>query len=170
MASAVVTLTCPSCGGQIEGVRTTADEQTIKCTFCGTDMHIPRIGEAVRERVVREVVREVPADDTYTAPPVSVRRTMSSSIAIMWVIILIAAMAGLFLYIRHDANKTIDDMNRKDAERADCEKTCKDECVHAGDKEPPDDRMMPAVRPQMVEGDRMMCEVQCKMDRCRQQP
>ena len=33
MDSAVVTLTCPSCGGQVEGVRTTADEQTVRCTF-----------------------------------------------------------------------------------------------------------------------------------------
>lgn len=163
MESAVVTLTCPSCGGQVEGVRTTADEQTIKCTFCGTDMHIPRIGEVVRERVVREVVREVPAEpDVYPDPaPVSLRRKSNPAVAVTVVIVFIAAAIGLMIYLKHDADQTIDDMNRRDADQAACEADCKTQCEHAGDKEPPDDPMMPGMRQTMVDADRQMCETQC---------
>ncbi|HEY0252088.1 MAG TPA: hypothetical protein VGC41_11215, partial [Kofleriaceae bacterium] len=62
-SSAVVTITCPSCGGKVEGINTMTADVTIKCTYCGTELHVPRVGP-----VVIKEIREVQGPAPYVPP------------------------------------------------------------------------------------------------------
>jgi transcription elongation factor Elf1 len=63
MPTAIVTITCPNCGGKVEGIEATESAQTISCTYCKTELHVPRVGdEIVRETKVIHEIREVPVE------------------------------------------------------------------------------------------------------------
>lgn len=159
MTTAIVTITCPACGGQVEGVRATDAEQTIPCTFCRTELHIPRVGEVVRERVVREVVREVPV-----VQPVLVQRrgwqftTRSQKIRAIVAIVFMLAVCLWGVCRIHAINQDYD-AKRQAEDR--CEASCKHQCAGAGDKERFEGH--PDIEQSLRKGDVMVCETECEL-------
>jgi hypothetical protein len=166
MTTAIVSITCPSCGGHVDGLRATNVAQAVKCPYCRTELHVPRIGEVVRERVVREVIREVApvVDPDYGSCVPSLRRRPTNPAAIFG-----ATMIGIVILVamvcaqQHEADHVIDDMHAKDAAKDACRVDCETTCVSAGDKEngrgydPEMDRVM-------KEADVMLCEAKCQTD------
>ncbi|HTM20531.1 MAG TPA: hypothetical protein VL172_08490 [Kofleriaceae bacterium] len=152
MDNAVVTITCPSCGGRVDGVETTSAEQTIPCKFCGTELHIPRIGEVVHE-VVREV-REVPVDTAPTPEPVDVPKA-GPTIVLILVVAAALLVIPLTCYLQHDADDTQQEWKKQEEARERCEANCRSSCAKGSTKgDDPFDNMMQNT-------DRMMCESTC---------
>ena len=169
MTTAIVTITCPSCGGRVEGISATDEDQTVKCTFCGTDLHIPRIGAVVHERVVREVVREVEATPSYAADPdpVTKRNPLIGLIALGCALPLLGVMVCV---VNHEGDDEIAKLDREDAARKECTANCKAECAHAGDQETgkwnisyefggSDD----SLEKQVKDTDVLVCQTNCEM-------
>ena len=175
MTTAIVTITCPSCGGRVEGITATSEDQTVKCTFCGTDLHIPRIGAVVHEReVVHEVVREVesaPVIDTNDAGLLRPKRNPLAGLIVAGVML---PLLGIFMCVQHQQAQ--DDVDHFEQQRADeksardaCEARCKAQCATAGDKETGkwsglnglDDT--PNLEQQMKDTDVLMCSTDCEM-------
>jgi hypothetical protein len=161
VTTAIVIITCPSCGGEIEGVQTTSVEQTIRCRFCRTELHVPRVGEVVRERVV-EVVREVPAEPTYV-PNADLRRRTSLTWRLGMLGVVVLSIIPIMCWVKHDADRTSEEFKRQDEARARCESDCKSSCVHAGDHET--SMGDPAFDSQMRDADRVVCESECEQTR-----
>ncbi|HEY1813223.1 MAG TPA: hypothetical protein VGG74_12820 [Kofleriaceae bacterium] len=174
MTTAVVTITCPSCGGRAENVQTTDEDQTIKCAFCGTELHIPRIGEReiVHERVVREVVHEV---DSGPAPGYEyVVRKKQNPVTLA---IIIGIGMSVLLVVMCVSNQSADDETASfEKQRADdqsaedtCKASCKQQCAHAGDQENgkwdragvDDDHTL---EQQTRDADVLVCSTQCETD------
>lgn len=142
MTTAIVTITCPSCGGRVEGVRATSDDQTVKCTFCGTELHIPRVGEVVHERVVREIVHEVPSAPVDVSAPddAALLRPKRNPLLGLIIAAVIVPVFGIFVCVQHQqAQDDIDQFEKRQADehaaRDSCEARCKAQCANAGDKE-----------------------------------
>jgi ribosomal protein S27E len=159
MTTAIVTITCPSCGGKIEGITATNAEQTIKCTYCGTELHVPRVGEVVHE-VVREVIHEVSQPSAYFIPPSEDIRPKSKP----WVPLIILGIGAVIAIpvvcqSNRDADRLVDEsrarMQQDDAERAkqeSCNRGCKASCLNAGDQDTDD---------VMRDANRTLCEIKC---------
>jgi hypothetical protein len=177
VTTAIVTITCPSCGGRVEGVRATSDDQTVKCTFCGTELHIPRVGEVVHERVVREIVHEV-----ESAPVVNVAETNDAGLLrpkrnpLVGLILAGVMVPLLLVFVCVQRQQTQDDMDRFDKQQADektardsCEAGCKAQCANAGDKETGRWTMPPGLddsqnmEQQMKDTDLLLCTTDCEM-------
>jgi len=167
MPTAIVTITCPSCGGRVEGVRATSEDQTVKCTFCGTDLHIPRIGAVVHERIVREVVREVDSAPSYAVDLAPKRNPLIGLIALGCALPLLAVMVCV---VNHEGDDEIAKLDREDAARKECTANCKAQCAHAGDQETgkwnvgyefggSDD----GLEAQMKQTDVLVCQTKCEM-------
>ena len=155
MTTAIVTITCPSCGGRIDHVTSTDEEQTIKCRFCGMDLHIPRVGAVVHE-VVHEVIREVPSTPVYQTDQVMSLRPQTN-----WTGPRIAVVLGLFALMpimmvgmNHSADVSIKKLDT-------CEADCDTSCEHAGDKEPPDKEGSYGFQAMMQSSDRRVCGSRC---------
>ena len=159
MTTAIVTITCPSCGGRIDDVPSTDEEQTIKCRFCGTDLHIPRVG-AVLHEVVHEVIREVPSAPVYeTDQLVSLRpRTHRNGLMIAIALGMAALLPIMIVVTNNSADEDIQKIYN-------CTANCKSSCEHAGDKEPPDQGEL-AIQATLQSSDRAICELHCKQDKC----
>jgi hypothetical protein len=173
LTTAIVTITCPSCGGRIEGVRATSNDQTVKCTFCGTELHIPRVGAVVHERVVREIVHEVesaPVD----VPDVGALRPKRNPLAGLIVVGVMLPLIGIFMCVQHQqANDDVDRFEKRQADekaaRDSCEARCKAQCANAGDKETGkwaataglDDT--PNIEQQMKDTDVLVCTTDCEL-------
>jgi len=175
MTTAIVTITCPSCGGKVQGIAATSSDQTVKCTYCGTDLHVPRVGEVVHERVVREVVHEVvqPVFEAGVAPDYQIRKR--NPLAGLIAFAIMAPLLGLFICVQNQGTK--DDMARFDRDRAaekaardTCEADCKDSCHAAGDKEVGkwdhlDDFSGSSLEQQMKDTDVLVCQTQCELQK-----
>ncbi|MEO6777201.1 MAG: hypothetical protein ABI467_30010 [Kofleriaceae bacterium] len=172
MTTAVVTITCPSCGGRADNIQTTAEEQTIKCAFCGTELHIPRIGEVVHERVVREVVHEVVHDVASSPAPdyEDVIRTKASPAKVAAIgAISLAVVLGLVYVVKHEADDDLANFDRAEADQKaaqdGCAASCKQECAHAGDKER-GQWDTTGMEPQIRDTDIMVCKSECETRDC----
>jgi hypothetical protein len=173
MTTAIVTITCPACGGRVEGIQATGEDQTVKCTFCGTDLHIPRIGAVVHERVVREVVHEVESAPVqvpaYDNDPGLLRKR--NPLAGLIVALVLLPVLGIFVCVQHQ--QADDDMAQFDKQQADekaaretCEAGCRDECKNAGDGETGKwDGLNQQLEQQMKDTDVLVCKTQCEMKR-----
>jgi hypothetical protein len=177
MTNAIVTITCPSCGGRVEGVRSTNEvDQTVKCTFCGTDLLIPRVGEVVHERVVREIVHEVESAPTYPmidADNAGLFKPKRNPLAGLIVAGVMLPLFGIFMCVQHQ--QASDDMDQFDKQQADekaardaCEANCKSQCANAGDKETGkwDSTGLEGeqgLEKQMKEADVLVCATDCEM-------
>ena len=173
MTTAIVTITCPSCGGRVEGIAATSEEQTVKCTFCGTDLHIPRIGAVVHERVVREVVHEVesaPAIDTNDAGLLRPKRNPLAGVIVACVML---PLLGIFMCVQNQqAKDDVDHFEQQQAAeksaRDACEAACKAQCATAGDKETGKWNAVDGVNDsnleqQMKDTDILVCTTDCEM-------
>ena len=170
MPTAIVTITCPSCGGRVEGISATDNDQTVKCTFCGTDLHIPRIGAVVHERVVREVIREVDSAPSYAVDLAPKRNPLIGLIALGCAVPLLAVMVCVS---GHEGDDEIAKIEREEAARNECTASCKAQCAHAGDQETgkwnvgyefggSDD----GLEKQMKDTDVLICQSQCEVKSC----
>ena len=172
MTNAIVTITCPSCGGRVEGVRATNEDQTVKCTFCGTDLHIPRVGEVVHERVVREIVHEVESAPVYAADDAVTIRPKRNPLAGLIVAGVMMPLLFVFMCVQNrHAKDEMDDFDKQQSDekaaRDACEAKCKSECANAGDKETgkwggafENDSNL---EQQMKDTDVLMCSTNCEM-------
>jgi hypothetical protein len=123
-ARAVVTITCPKCGGEVSGVRLVDAATTVPCKYCGTDLHVPHVGaarEVVREKeTVREVVVRAPDEVPMTPER---RRAVWIALALLLVGSVIAV--GITL---SSSSARVNEMNeswkRREACRAECEQQC----------------------------------------------
>jgi hypothetical protein len=173
MTNAIVTITCPSCGGRVEGVRATNEDQTVKCTFCGTDLHIPRVGEVVHERVVREIVHEVESAPVYASADndAGLLRPKRNPVAGLIAAGVIVPLFFIFMCVQNKHAK--DDMDQFDKQQTDeklardaCEANCKAQCANAGDKDTGKwDGLdgTPSLEKQMKDTDVLMCATECEM-------
>jgi len=167
MTTAIVTITCPSCGGKIEGITATNADQTIKCTYCSTELHVPRVGE-----VIHELVREVPSQPTlYIPPDEDIRPKQSPFAAIVGVSVLaVLAVAVMCNYAKQSsdvedraaARKKAADLDRQ--RQQSCEKTCKDACANAGAGSD-SDLTDPKLDEQMRDVYRGGCELKCTREK-----
>jgi DNA-directed RNA polymerase subunit RPC12/RpoP len=165
MTTAIVTITCPSCGGKIEGITATNADQTIKCTYCGTDLHVPRVGEVIHE-VVHEVIREVPSEPVYFTsppPPVDLRPKSNPTLALILAGVCMVVAIPIMCQASRNSDKGLDEaqqlIDKQDAvraKRAACEQSCKTTCSSAGDLET-DETLKSA--------DRSLCEMKCSEDK-----
>lgn len=167
MTNAIVTITCPSCGGRVEGVRATNEDQTVKCTFCGTDLHIPRIGEVVHERVVREVVHEVESAPVYTNDPGLLRPKRNPVYGLIAAGLMLPILGIFYCVQNNQAQRDIDQFDQEEAGRKACSAKCADECANAGDKETgkwDSPYLDPNMEKTMKDGDVLVCKTQCEMN------
>jgi ribosomal protein S27E len=162
MTTAIVTITCPSCGGKIEGITATNADQTIKCTYCGTELHVPRVGEVIHE-VVHEVIREVPSEPVYIDPGTpDLRKKMSTTPALIAVAVFTVVLIPIYCSQRHDADTMLDDFHRQDQRRAACKAACVDSCKGSRGSADPDTD--PRIQQTMQDANRSVCESQCEID------
>jgi DNA-directed RNA polymerase subunit RPC12/RpoP len=163
MTTAIVTITCPSCGGKIEGITATNADQTIKCTYCGTELHVPRVGEVIHE-VVHEIIREVPSEPVYIDPGTTdLRKKPNSAPALIMVAVFTVVLIPIYCSQSHDADRHVnegqqllDQQAAEQAKRTACEQDCKTTCLSAGDNETDD---------VIKSADRTVCEVRCSDDK-----
>ncbi|MEO8551708.1 MAG: hypothetical protein ABI678_17145 [Kofleriaceae bacterium] len=164
MTTAIVTITCPSCGGRVEGLRATNADQTLRCPYCRTELHVPRVGEVVRERVVREVIREVPMTSPVIDPDLN---CMPSRRDHPFAGLVVGAVALLLLVTmvcvqHHDGDAILDDMHARDDAQDACRVRCEASCVSAGDKETLAELGTEETVRVMKEADFTLCEVDCQ--------
>lgn len=138
MESVVVTLTCPQCGGQIHGIEATDVDHHVTCTYCGTELHIPKIGgDIVHERVVvvertgttppRAPVSDVSQlSEPYAPPdPWADRSTWRGALAIAVVVAVLVVC--VYWFVKREAADA--EQQWREEERA--QKACKDGCARA---------------------------------------
>lgn len=172
MPTAIVTITCPSCGGKVTGIEALEQEQTIACTYCGTELHVPRVGaEIVREKVVREVVVQAPPRKLdlpvgdFVPPPEQVSRvTLPGALAMAAVVACI--LLGFWWFLHHEASSATERDQRDEAARAACEAACKKRCERAGQTrsttETEDQALDRQLEEMTRETDRLVCETNCE--------
>ena len=61
--------TCPNCGGKVSGVRATNVHQTVPCSYCRTELHVPRVGEVVVREIVHYDPKTADEIERFTAAP-----------------------------------------------------------------------------------------------------
>jgi hypothetical protein len=163
MPTAIVTITCPSCGGKVEGIQATDQAQTISCKYCNTELHVPRVGD----QIVREttVVREVVEVQASAVEPL---RPRPKSILPAAVVAAIGAVAMLFMIA--SGNSEADHMVKQfDDERAHeqaCRASCAQQCESVPRRANPDLSSDPALEAEvdrsMHEADVMICTMDCE--------
>ncbi len=126
--AAILTITCPWCGGRVEGVTSTREEQRIPCPYCRTDLHVPRVGPEIRERVIERRLIERVIESPRTEPD---KPTAG------WFIggfLLALASAFWVLCISFSDPPTMittDSYEQKREEEAVCKQQCKAKCPSA---------------------------------------
>lgn len=171
MSTAIVTITCPWCSGHVEGLRATNVDQTVKCPYCRTELQVPRIGEVVHERVVREIIREVrsapeldpdPDPDLNCMPsrrpnrrPHRIAGSIATAIGCMVLLAMLCKQGN-------DTDHQIKDMQAQDRAADECRERCDDSCASAGDKER--DKDSPDNERVMKEVDITLCTTDCQRD------
>jgi len=161
MSAAIVTITCPWCGGHVEGLRATNIDQTVKCPYCRTELHVPRVGEVVHERVIRELIREVPQELEPDLNCMPSRRNNPVPIILATVIGLIAMLA-IMSSQGHD--HMIEEFQAQDRAEDACRQRCDDTCASAGDKESGKELYLADTEQLVKDSDVMICTVDCQRD------
>ena len=135
----MVTLTCPQCGGQIHGIEATDVDHNVTCTYCGTELHIPKIGgDVVHERVVvvertgtpppSAAVSNVPQlPDLYVPPDASADDTSTWRGPVAIAVVVAVLLAGVFWFLKREAA----DADQQWREEQQAQKQCKDGCIRA---------------------------------------
>lgn len=190
--TAVVTLTCPQCGGQIHGVSATNVDQTVPCTYCGTELHIPKIGgDVVHERVVVVEKPATPAAPVFAAappivpdyyPPVDDTSLRSSNLGARLVVgfVLVIGMVAFLLLLHSHAQDDLKQMHQRDEADEQCRATCATKCKanpgsYVTTYEAPhvDDDNNPEMRDLDQQVDRQIrdtyvleCETNCEQQQC----
>jgi hypothetical protein len=162
MSTAIVTITCPWCSGRVDGLNATNVDQTIKCPYCRTELHVPRIGEVVHERVIREIIREVPPETEIDLDCMPSRRKNPVAgliVAAIGFMVLLAMKCGQ----DHDADRAIEDMATQDRAENACRRSCDDSCASAGDKESNNSYDADTERI-MKSADVSICTAECQRD------
>ncbi|HEY0252087.1 MAG TPA: hypothetical protein VGC41_11210 [Kofleriaceae bacterium] len=92
MTSAILTITCPHCGGKVVGIEATLADQTIACVFCGTELHVPRVGPIViRERFFEvEPIQHEVNDAGLVKPTVTLAGVIVYFIALITLLVMLA--------------------------------------------------------------------------------
>ncbi|MFT3697626.1 MAG: hypothetical protein QM831_31065 [Kofleriaceae bacterium] len=165
-ASAVVTITCPSCGGKVEGAPTATADYTIKCTYCGTELHVPRVGPIVI-REVREVVQQSfsppipePIDYSYNDP--GLLRSKGNPVGAVIAVVAFAVVGFIFVGIGSGHSSSLhDDFEQREKARAQCESDCKARCANVPVRHEYDDVGMSN---SLHETDVLMCTTNCETD------
>ncbi|MBK9265982.1 MAG: hypothetical protein IPM54_40130 [Polyangiaceae bacterium] len=162
MNAAVVTVTCPKCGGEAKGIKPSGTAQVIPCTYCGMELHIPRIGKRESSEI------RVPYEETQTAVDEQSRSTTGLVVVIGCVTIVL----GVFVFAdgRQDSRSTnvVEDFDRRQVAREKCIAECKDACKDAPrqtQKSAPRYGVDPDSNPTMQKAERMLCESECEQ-RC----
>ena len=167
MSTAIITITCPWCSGRVEGVRATNVDQTVRCPYCRTELHIPRVGEVVHERVIREIIREVPSapelDPDLNCMPSRSRRRNPVAVFIATAIGCMVLLAMLCNQ-GHDADRVIQNIEAQDRAEDACRQRCDDRCASAGNKESDKDFYTADGEQIMKEADVTMGTVDCQRD------
>lgn len=160
MTTAIVTITCPQCGGKVEGVAQTGAEQTVPCAYCRTELHVPRVGEVVRERVIERVVERAIAAD---AP---VRRTTSPLATVSLLAVGLAVACLTVRVIGSESDEEVAVFEQQRASENACEAGCPAQCdaTLAGksyaDVTIPGE---PGLRDSMREADKTVCVSGCQV-------
>jgi hypothetical protein len=160
MSTAIVTITCPWCSGRVEGLNATNVDQTVKCPYCRTELHVPRIGEVVHERVIREIIHEVssaPEPDLNCMPSRRKNSAPSLIVAAVGFVVLLAMMCNQGL----DTDHAIEDVQAQGRAEDLCRQRCDDSCASAGDKESKESYDADTERV-MKDADVMLCTVDCQ--------
>lgn len=131
--TAIVTLSCPHCGGRTDGVRSIESPQTIPCPYCRTELHVPAVGERVieRERIIERVV-EVTPEPEPTNPVVA------------WTLVLLFVVGMLILLVMRCAAPSVPSTSTwqdKQAQRQACTQPCVASCPTADRDDLADDRV-----------------------------
>lgn len=171
MPTAIVTITCPQCGGKVAGIEATDQAQVIPCTYCKTELHVPRVGdEVIREKVV--VVHEVTAPPLQRRPPVK-----PAHLAIIFGVFA-ALFIAFFVAAKSDADAERDRFEKRQADEQACKDECKRTCgaapAPAPTLKPEDVATMPDdMRKTIENNDRTIqeatftsCDVDCEMKKC----
>lgn len=191
--TAVVTLTCPQCGGQIHGVAATNQDQTVPCTYCGTELHIPKIGgDVIHERVVVvEQPATAPVAAAAAAPPPPVMPAyvppidtslQSNTLAIKLVVgfLLVVAMVIFLAVLHSQADDDLQQMQQRDQARQQCQATCTSACKAdpksygtsyeeprlSSDDDPEMRAMDDDVNAQLRESYVLECQTSCEQQKC----
>lgn len=123
--TAIVTISCPHCGGRTDNVRSIEAPQSIPCPYCRTELHVPRVGERIveRERVVERVVEveKTPEEVNWVGA--------LAALVIAFVGVLILAV----MRCQHEVEGTriIDSYEQKQQQRATCKQQCPVSCPAA---------------------------------------
>jgi hypothetical protein len=108
---AIVNITCPYCGGRVDGIESLGTVHRIPCPYCRTELHVPRVGEHIVER--REVVHH-----HYTDVPRMLHDGPSDATRIASAIIMIVLAFVMAIYFTTCSDPTshamsIDDWRRE---------------------------------------------------------
>ncbi len=123
--TAIVTLSCPHCGGRADGVRSIEAPQTLPCPYCRTELHVPRVGERVieRERIIERVVEVTPKPEPMN--PV-----------VAWFLVLLFGVGALILMVMKCSASSVPPSTKgtwesKQVQRQDCTRQCVASCPTA---------------------------------------
>ncbi|HUJ60724.1 MAG TPA: hypothetical protein VLX92_19615 [Kofleriaceae bacterium] len=173
MPTAIVTITCPNCGGKVDGITATDVAQTIACPYCKTELHVPHVGEVIREtEVVHEkvVYVEQPSDpgadiDVLTANRnKQVRVAASIAVLVLGLVMLLAINASN----KSDAERMDRDFKAEQSARDQCEADCKAKCEAAPPADQPrtgDPALDQDLDKTVNEANVTLCESQCEIDK-----
>ena len=117
--TAIVTLSCPHCGGRTDGVRSIESPQTLPCPYCRTELHVPRVGERVieRERIIERVVEVKPMEE----PP----SLVSTLVAVVLAFVALLVMAVM----RCGNDESLASATQSYEQRQQHREACKHQCV-----------------------------------------
>ncbi len=164
MPTAIVTITCPQCGGKVQGIEATDQAQVVPCTYCGTELHVPRVGEEIiHEKVIEKVV----VVEQAPMPAVMSSVRPSNTGLRIGIAVALAAFGLIMMLVLHSqADEDISRIDQESAADKQCEQSCKDSCANAGDHRTDtastgDPELDKSVDKTMREADVTMCETTC---------
>ena len=162
MRTAIVNITCPWCGGRVEGIQSTEQPQRHPCPYCRTELHVPRVGDRIihqHDVVERQIVREVVVHEGYEM------RQKPNWLAAAIMIPLVFVLLMLLLATRSRSVTTHPsayDLKRQQ------EKTCETECERHCPVAPPrittlDHYEVEDINHVVQGADNAMCSARCTL-------
>jgi len=160
MPTAIVTITCPQCGGKVQGIEATDQAQVIPCTYCKTELHVPRVGEEIiREKVIERVVVQEPLPVIPSVRPANTGAHIGAVIAAVGLAVI------MLIVIRSQADKDVARIDQEIKADEQCKQSCTDSCKNAGanrhDPSTGDPELDKSIDKTMREADVTMCESDC---------
>ncbi|MBK8266394.1 MAG: hypothetical protein IPK80_34340 [Nannocystis sp.] len=157
MSVAVVTITCPKCGGDVKNVEVTGSAQKIPCTYCGTDLHLPQIGARQEDATLRRDDAAPQSGRAEAAPGAMV----VTSVVTLLVVALGLAFAFAFASGGDSSEDPLAESQRREAAQSKCEDACRSACQGA----PRPAGRSPEVEASMRRADQTVCETKCRSER-----